>query len=69
MPQTTAQKPGDQLTGFSISPSQTKRFETPAVWESNSDQAKATITAESERTETRTTSHTTWDRRRMRVIK
>ena len=69
MPAVRAQNPGDQLTGFSMSPSQTKRFEMPAVCESSSDQAKATMTAESESTDTRMTSHTTWALRRMRVMK
>jgi len=69
MPQVSAQKPGDQLTGFSMSPSQTKRLETPAVCESSRDQAKATMTAESESTDTRMTSHTTWALRGMRVMK
>ena len=69
MPQVSAQNPGDQLTGFSISPSQTRRFDTPAVCESRSDQANATMTAERESTETRMTSQTTWALRRMRVTK
>ena len=52
-----------------MSPSQTKRLETPAVCESSRDQAKATMTADSESTDTRMTSHTTWALRGMRVMK
>jgi len=63
----TAARPGLQARGASSTPSHTRRFDTPEVRDSMSDQLNATITSESDSDASTSTRYLTWRRRGRRV--